>query len=303
MMVKFINEEREVYGVESICRVLPIASSTYHEAKAREADYLRVPPRVRYDEVLREEIRRIWRDNFQVYGARKVWHQLKRDGFQVARCTVERLMRRMGLQGAVRGRKTRTTIPSPADPRPLDLVKREFSAEAPNELWVADFTYVAAWTGFVYVAFVIDVFSRMIVGWRVSCSMSAELTLDALEQALWAREVKGRLIHHSDRGSQYLCIRYSERLADAGIEPSVGGVGDSYDNALAESVIGLFKTEVIRRRGPWKNLESVECATLEWVDWFNNRRLLAPIGNIPPAEFEQAYYDGMEPSAMAVGVE
>jgi transposase InsO family protein len=283
--------------------VLPIAPSTYYEAKAREEDCLRVPPRVRYDEVLREEIRRIWKDNFEVYGARKIWHQLKRDGFQVARCTVERLMRSMRLQGAVRGRKTRTTIPSPTDPRPLDLVKREFSAHAPNELWVADFTYVAAWSGFVYVAFIIDAFSRMIVGWRVSCSMSAELTLDALEQALWAREVKGRLVHHSDCGSQYLSIRYSDRLAEAGIESSVGSVGDSYDNALAESVIGLFKTEVIRRRGPWKNLESVEYATLEWVDWFNNRRLLEPLGNIPPAEFEQAHYDEVEASAVAVGVE
>ena len=302
-MVKFIDAERAEYGVESVCRVLPIAPSTYYEAKAREQDYLRVPPRVRYDEVLCEEIRRVWGDNFEVYGARKVWHQLKRDGFRVARCTVERLMCSLGLQGAVRGRNTRTTIPSPTDPRPLDLVKREFSAGAPNELWVADFTYVAAWTGFVYVAFIIDVFSRMIVGWRVSCSMSAELTLDALEQALWAREVKGRLIHHSDRGSQYLSIRYSERLADAGVEPSVGGVGDSYDNALAESVIGLFKTEVIRRRGPWRNLESVEYATLEWVDWFNNKRLLEPIGNIPPAEFEQAYYDGVEASAKVAGLE
>jgi len=302
-MTTFIDEQRQEYGVESICRVLPIAPSVYYEAKAREEDYLRVPPRVRYDEVLCEEIRRVWKDNFEVYGARKVWHQLKRDGFRVARCTVERLMRSMGLQGAIRGRRAKTTMPNPADSRPLDLVNREFSADRPNALWVADFSYVASWAGFVYVAFVIDVFSRMIVGWRVSCSMSAELTLDALEQALWAREVKGQLIHHSDRGSQYLSIRYSERLADAGIEPSVGSVGDSYDNAMAESVIGLFKTEVIHRQGPWRNLESVECATLEWVDWFNNRRLYEPLGNIPPAEFEQAYYDGVESSAVLVGVE
>jgi len=302
-MTTFIDEQRQEYGVESICRVLPIAPSVYYEAKAREEDYLRVPPRVRYDEVLCEEIRRVWKDNFEVYGARKVWHQLKRDGFRVARCTVERLMRSMGLQGAVRGRRAKTTMPNPADSRPLDLVNREFSADRPNALWVADFSYVASWAGFVYVAFVIDVFSRMIVGWRVSCSMSAELTLDALEQALWAREVKGQLIHHSDRGSQYLSIRYSERLADAGIEPSVGSVGDSYDNAMAESVIGLFKTEVIHRQGPWRNLKSVECATLEWVDWFNNRRLYEPLGNIPPAEFEQAYYDGVESSAVLVGVE
>jgi len=196
----------------------------------------------------------------------------------------------------------KTTILRACDPRRLDLVNREFNASRPNQLWVADFSYVAKWVGMVYVAFVVDVFSRMIVGWRVSSSMSAELTLDALEQALWAREVKGRLVHQSDRGSQYLSIRYSERLADAGIEPSVGGVGESYDNALAESVIGLFKTEVIRRRGPWKKLESVEYATLEWVDWFNNRRLLEPIGNIPPAEYEQAYYDGVEASARVAGL-
>ena len=213
-MTKFIDDHRQEYGVESICRVIPIAPSTYYVAKAREEDYLRVPPRVRYDEVLREEIRQVWGNNFEVYGARKVWHQLKRDGFQVARCTVERLMRSMGLQGAVRGRKTRTTIPSSADPRPLDLVKREFSAGRPNALWVADFTYVAAWPGFVYVAFVIDVFSRMIVGWRVSSSMSAELTLDALEQALWAREVKERLVHHSDRGGQGGFNRLSQQLND-----------------------------------------------------------------------------------------
>jgi putative transposase len=302
MMVKYIDDHREEYGVEPICRVLPIAPSTYHEAKAREDDYLRVPPRVRYDDVLRVEIQKIWGDNFEVYGARKVWRQLKRDGFGVARCTVERLMRSLGLQGAIRGRTAKTTVANPADPQPLDLVKREFTASRPNELWVADFTYVASWAGMLYVAFIIDVFSRMIVGWRVSNSMSAELTLDALEQALWAREVKDRLIHHSDRGSQYLSIRYSERLTDAGIDPSVGSKGDSYDNAMAESVIGLFKSEVIYRRGPWKNIESVEYATLEWVDWFNNRRLLEPLGYIPPAEFEQAYYDGEEASARVAGL-
>jgi transposase InsO family protein len=211
-------------------------------------------------------------------------------------------MRDMGIQGAVRGRRERTTIANADDRRPLDLVERAFVAGRPNALWVADFTYVATWSGMNYVAFVIDVFSRMIVGWRVSSSMSSELTLDALEQALWAREVKDRLIHHSDRGSQYLSIRYTERLIDAGVEPSVGSTGDSYDNALAESIIGLFKTEVIRRRGPWKNLESVEFAVLEWVDWFNNRRLLEPIGNVPPAEFERAYYDEVERSAAVAGL-
>lgn len=291
-----------MYGVESICKVLPIAPSVYYEAKAREDDWMRLPPRLRSDEVLKVEIRRIWEEDFCVYGARKIWRQLKREGFEVARCTVERLMRSEGIQGAIRGRVVKTTVPHSSDSRPLDLVDRDFTADRPNQLWVADFTYVATWSGVVYVAFVIDAFSRMIVGWRVSTSMSADLTLDALEQALWAREVKDRLIHHSDRGSQYLSIRYSERLTDAGIDPSVGSKGDSYDNAMAESVIGLFKSEVIYRRGPWKNLESVEYATLEWVDWFNNRRLLEPIGYIPPVEFEVAYYERVEASAVVAGL-
>jgi putative transposase len=290
-VVKFIDEQRGDYGVESICTVLPIAPSTYYEYKARESDLDRVPVRARRDAWLRTEIQRVWEENFSVYGPRKVWRELKRQGISVARCTVERLMRAMGLRGAVRGKKRpMTTVGDGVEQRPADLVNRVFAAARPNELWVADFTYVATWTGFVYVAFVIDVFARMIVGWRAAASMSGELTLDALEQALWAREVGDILIHHSDRGSQYLSIRYSERLLEAGVEPSVGSAGDAYDNALAESVIGLFKTEVIRARGPWRSLEAVEYATLEWVDWFNNRRLLEPIGYIPPAEFEQAYY-------------
>jgi transposase InsO family protein len=237
-----------------------------------------------------------------VYGARKVWLQLKREGRSVARCTVERLMRMMGLQGVVRGKAIRTTIPRDADSRPLDLVQRDFTAARPNQLWVADFTYVITWAGFVFVAFITDVYSRMIVGWRVAKSMSADLTLDALEQALWARKVNEPLIHHSDRGSQYLSIRYSERLAAAGIEASVGSVGDAYDNALAETINGLYKTEVIRKRGPWKGLEDVEYATLEWVDWFNNRRLLSSIGDIPPVEFEKAYYTGSEVMPRAAGL-
>jgi putative transposase len=301
-MTRFIDEHRQEYGVEPICRVIPIAPSVYYEQKAREADPSRRPARAQRDTVLSEKIRTIWKDNFEVYGARKVWRKLIRDGFRVARCTVERLMRQKGLQGAIRGATAKTTVSRPDDPRPLDLVQRVFVASRPNELWVADFTYVAAWTGMLYVAFIIDVFARMIVGWRVSNSMNADLTLDALEQALWAREVKERLIHHSDRGSQYLSIRYSDRLAAEGIDPSVGSVGDSYDNALAESVIGLFKTEVIYRKGPWKNIESVEYATLAWVDWFNNRRLLEPIGYVPPAEFEQTYYDGAEASAEVAGL-
>ena len=301
-MVSFIDEHRKVYGVGPMCAVLPIAPSTYYEQKARQADPARVPKRIQRDRQVGEEIRRVWEENFCVYGARKVWRQLNREGITVARCTVERLMRSMGFQGVVRGKRIRTTVADEKACRPADLVNRAFMASRPNELWVADFTYVATWKGFVYVAFVIDVFARMIVGWRVSESMSTELTLDALEQALWARTVTGGLVHHSDLGSQYLSIRYSERLSEAGINSSVGSAGDSYDNALAESVIGLFKTEVIRRKGPWKSLESVEYATLEWVDWFNNRRLLEPIGNIPPVELESAHYAIEETPVLVAGL-
>ena len=297
-MVSFIDEQRAFYGVEPICEVLPISPSTYYEQKAREKDPRRLPPRVRRDAILREHIQRVWDENFQVYGARKVWRQLRREEISVARCTVERLMRQMGLEGAVRGRKVRTTISDANAESPADLVLRDFTATRPNELWVADLTYVATWRGFVYVAFVIDVFARSIVGWRGSASLRSDLTLDALEQALYARPKTGGLVHLSDHGTQYLSIRYTERLIEAWLEPSVGSVGDSYDNALAESVIGLYKTEVIRRRGPWRNLEDVEFATLEWVDWFNNRRLLEPIGNIPPAEFERHYYGEQEAQAM-----
>jgi transposase InsO family protein len=287
-MVSFIDEHRAEYGVESICAQLPIAPSLYYEHKARQADAERLPPRLRRDRALAPEIRRVHAENFQVYGARKVWRQLGREGQVVARCTVERLMRAQGLRGVVRGRKCRTTIPDDSAARPLDRVNRQFQASRPNQLWVADFTYVATWAGFVYVAFVIDVFARRIIGWRVARSMHTELVLDALEQALWARSGAAGVVHHSDRGSQYLSIRYSERLAEAGVEPSVGSVGDSYDNALAETIIGLFKTEVIHHRGPWRHLEAVEYATLEWVDWFNHRRLLEPIGNVPPADLEVA---------------
>lgn len=289
-MVSFIDEHRDTHGVEPICAMLPIAPSTYYERKGQQAHPERVSARARRDLELQPEIHRVWDENFQVYGARKVWRQMNREGIRVARCTVERLMRDAGLAGAVRGRKCRTTIADDTAVRPLDLVCREFTASRPNQLWVSDLTYVATWQGFVYVAFVIDVFSRMIVGWRASRSLRTDLALDALEQALWARPDTHRLVHHSDRGVQYLSLRYTERLAEAGIEPSVGSVGDSYDNALAESVIGLYKTELIRRRGPWKNLEAVEFSTLEWIDWFNNRRLLEPIGNVPPAEFEEVYY-------------
>ncbi len=293
-MTRFIDEHREAYGVEPICEVLPIAPSVYYELKARERAPERRPARARRDEVLREQIGRVWRENHEVYGPRKVWRQLKREQQAVARCTVERLMRHLGLRGAVRGRRFKvTTIADAAALRPADLVTRQFRASHPNQLWVADLTYVATWRGFVYVAFVIDVFSRRIVGWRASSSLRSDLALDALEQALYERPVaeSERLIHHSDRGVQYLSIRYTERLAEAGIESSVGSKGDSYDNALAESVIGLYKTEVIRRRGPWKGVEDVEFATLTWVAWFNGSRLLEPLGYIPPNEFEALFYD------------
>jgi len=293
-MVAFIDAHRAVHGVESICTQLPIAPSTYFRHKAQHADPDRRSARARRDDELRAIIRRIWTEHFQVYGPRKVWRQMGREGLRVARCRVRRLMREMGLAGAVRGRAWVTTTQSQPDAQqPSDLVERDFTATRPNQLWVSDLTYVATWRGFVYVAFVIDVFARRIVGWRASHSLRTDLALDALEQAIYDRcdTDPGDLVHHSDRGTQYLSIRYTERLADAGIELSVGSRGDAYDNALAETVIGLFKTEVIRRRGPWRSLEAVEFATLEWVDWFNHRRLLEPIGYVPPAEYEARYYE------------
>lgn len=295
-MIAFIDDHRQVYGVE-----LPIAPSTYHAHAARRADPGRLPARARSDAALKVEIRRVFDENFRVYGVRKVWRQLGREGIVVARCTVARLMRALGLQGVVRGRPVRTTIPDPAAACPLDRVNRQFHAPAPNRLWVSDFTYVATWNGFVYVAFVIDTFAHRIVGWRVSRTAHAGFVLDALEQALHERRpIQGAgLVHHSDRGSQYLALRYTERLAEAGVEPSVGSVGDSYDNALAETINGLYKAEVIHRRGPWRSFEAVEFATLEWVDWFNHRRLLEPIGNVPPAEAEARYYAQTEVQALA----
>jgi putative transposase len=284
-MTAYIDEHREAFGVEPICDVLPIAPSTYYAAKAR-------PPSVRRlrDEKLKAEIHRVFEANYRVYGIRKVWRQLRREGFEVARCTVERLMRQQGLRGAVRGKTFRTTRAEGGTARPPDLVDRQFGAEAPNRLWVADITGVATWSGPAHVAFVIDTYARFVVGWRCATTLRTDLALDALEQALWARSPASGLVHHSDQGVQYLSIRYTERLAQAGIEPSVGSVGDSYDNALAESVIGLYKTELIRRQAPWRNTDQVEWATLEWVDWWNHRRLLEPNGNIPPAEKEDTYY-------------
>jgi putative transposase len=301
-MVEFIEGHRSAYGVEPICATLPIAPATYYEHRARKREPTRRPARARRDDALRVDIQRVWEENFAVYGAEKVWRQLGREGVAVARCTVERLMRALGLRGTVRGRTFKTTIPDAAATRPADLVRREFCASRPNQLWVADLTYVATWAGFVYVAFVIDVFARYIVGWRVSSSLRTDLALDALEQALYARPRSEGLVHHSDGGVQYLAIRYTERLVESGIERSVGSIGDSYDNALAESVIGLFKTEVIRRRGPWRGIDAVEYATLEWVDWFNNRRLLEPIGYVTPAEYEEAYYRRCETPALAAGL-
>ena len=298
-MVTFIDQYRVKYGVEPICAELPIAPSTYYEHKAREADPGRLPARHRRDAALEIDIRRVWEENFRVYGARKVWKQLNRERIRIAKCTTERLMKKLGLQGVRRGKGYKTTIPDDAAVHPADLVQREFTATRPNQLWVADITYVATWRGVVYVAFVTDVYARKIVGWRVWNSLKTDLILDALEQALYARTGTKGLVHHSDRGCQYLSIRYTERLAEAGIESSVGSVGDSYDNALAETMFGLFKAEVIWPRGPWKNMEEVEYATLEWVDWFNNRRLLESIGDVPPAEFEQAYYDQLEGQAIA----
>jgi transposase InsO family protein len=300
-MIAFIDDHREVHGVEPICKVLPIAPSTYHTHVAKRANPSRLSARARRDMALKPEIARVFAENFEVYGVRKVWRQLQRESFDVARCTVERLMRGMGLQGVIRGKPVRTTISDKAAPCPLDHVNRQFHAPRPNALWVSDFTYVSTWTGFVYVAFVIDVYARRIVGWRTSRTAHASFVLDALEQALHDRRPahRGGLVHHSDRGSQYLSIKYTERLAEAGIEPSVGSVGDSYDNALAETINGLYKAELIHRRGPWRTMEAVEFATLEWVDWFNNRRLLEPIGNIPPAEAEERYYAMMAETAVA----
>jgi len=301
-MVSFIDEHRDEYGVEPICQQLPIAPSVYYGWKAQERNASLRSARSMRDAELRPEIERVWKENFSAYGAYKVWRQLRREGVDVARCTVERLMRAMGLRGVVRGRKATTTIPDELADRPKDLMKRHFQADGPNQLWVADLTYVVTWRGFVYGAFVTDVFSRKLVGWRVSNSLRSDLALDALEQALHDRKDLEKLVHHSDRGVQYLSIRYTERLAEAGIEASVGSIGDSYDNALAETINGLDKAEVIRPNGPWKNIEEVEFATLEWVDWFNNRRLLSSIGDVPPAEFEAMYHAERKSQTKEVGL-
>jgi putative transposase len=293
-MIADIDANRDRFGVEPICQLLPIAPSTDHAASRRPAS-----ARAVRDAKLKGEIARVHAEHFGVYGARKVWRQLHREGIAVARCTVERLMRELGLEGVRRGKGHSTTTPDETAARPADLVDRHFAAQRPNQLWVADLTYVATWSGFVYVALVIDAFSGMLVGWQASRSLRTDLALDALEMAVWQRhgDLEG-LVHHSDRGSQYLSIRYTERLAEAGAVTSVGSRGDSYDNALAETIIGLYKTELIRRRGPWKGIDQVEYATLEWVDWFNHRRLLEPIGHVPPAEFEATYWSKQTPDSI-----
>ena len=294
-MIAYIDAHRERFGVEPICRALQFAPRTYYAAKAR-------PPSARAlrDEELKPQIARVHAENFDVYGAEKVWAQLNREGTRVARCTVERLMRALGLRGAVRGKPVRTTRVEDTANRPRDLVDRQFAAAAPNRLWVADLTYVRSWSGFVYLALVIDAFSGRIVGWNASGWLKTDLALDALEQAIWSRHNEtlslDGLVHHSDRGVQYLSIHYTERLAADGVVNSVGSRGDSYGNALAESIIGLYKTELVRNRGPWKGLDDVELATLEWVDWYDRRRLLGDLGHVPPAEFEATYY-AQHPSA------
>ncbi len=300
-MISFIEQHRGTHGVEPICRLLPIAPSTFHQHMACRRDPQRMSARLRRDCVLKPEITRVFEENFGVYGVRKVWRQMQREGFHVARCTVERLMRVMGLQGVIRGKRVRTTVPNSQSPRPPDHVHRQFKVSAPNRLWVSDFTYVATRKGHVYVAFVIDAYARRIVGWRASQTAHTGFVLDALEQALHERVFDGdtRLIHHSDRGSQYVSIAYTQRLLDAGIEPSVGSVGDSYDNALAETINGLYKAEVIHRRRSWKSFEAVEWATLQWVHWFNTKRLFEPIGNIPPQEAERNYYNTLDQTPVA----
>jgi putative transposase len=295
--VSFISANKKHWGVEPICKVLPFAPATYYAATTRSP-----AARTVRDEKLKPEIQRVWEEHRRVYGADKVWAQLKREGRPLARCTVERLMRDLGIRGVVRGKKVRTTWADEVSQRPTDLVERRFHATAPNRLWVADLTYVKTHSGWVYVAFVIDVFSRFVVGWQSSRSLHADLALDALEMAIWAR--RGRrldgLVHHSDRGVQYLAIRYTERLAEAGAVGSVGSRGDSYDNALAESFNGLYKTELIRHAGPWKGQDDLEHATLDYVDWFNHRRLHGELGMVPPSEFEALYYDSVNPANVAV---
>jgi len=290
-MVDFIDEHRDLYGVESICRELPIAPSTYYRTVDLNQHPEKRSERAKSDEIMSENILTIWEENYRVYGYRKIWHTLLRNGVDVARCTVARLMKHLEIEGTRRGKRVKTTQPGLPASCPLDLVSRDFRADQPNELWVADYTYVSTWQGFAYVAFVIDTFADRIVGWKLSNSQTTDFVLDALEQALHDREVPlGSLIHHSDRGSQYVSVAYTDRLSDAGIKPSVGTVGDSYDNALAETINGLYKTELIYNLGPWKSIQALELATLNWVHWYNHERLMGTIGYVPPVEYENLYH-------------
>ena len=299
MSVRFIDANRAEFGVEPICRTLQVAPSTYYAAKSRPPS-----PRAVRDAVLKVVLLALWQANYEVYGVRKLWKAMLRDGHAVGRDQVGRLMRELGICGARRGRSIRTTRPDPAGARAADLVKRQFAADGPNQLWVTDLTYVATWAGTVYVCFIVDVFSRMIVGWRVAANMRTGMVLDALEMARWSRGTRLEgLVCHSDAGSQYTSIRYGERLAELGALPSIGTIGDSFDNALAETVNGLYKTELIRRRGPWKTVDEVELATLAWVDWFNKTRLHGALGDIPPAEHEAAHYRQQQPAANLVGIQ
>ena len=292
----FIDAHAKELGIEPICRELQVAPSSWHEHAVRLVDPDKRSARARRDDALGEQIRRVHEASFGLYGTRKVWHQLRRQGIKVAKCTVERLMRGLGLAGIRRGKTCVTTVSNPKASCPLDKVNREFHVSRPNALWVVDFTYVHTWAGFVYVAFVIDAFARRIVGWKVGTSATAGFVLDALEQAIPARRPgpEDGLIHHSDRGVQYLAMSYTQRLAEAELVPSVGSVGDSYDNALAETINGLYKAEVIWRQRSWPNASAVEMATLRWVDWFNNHRLFGPNGHIPPAEAEAIYYAAID---------
>lgn len=298
-MIRFVDRYRAQFGVEPICKVLQLAPSTYHRHKQLEREPDKRSDRAKRDEELELKITEIWEESFRNYGILKIWHQLLKDKEAVARCTVERLMRRLGIEGVRRGKKYKTTIPDEKAFCPLDLVNREFKAQRPNQLWVADITYVSTWAGMVFVAFVVDVFSRRIVGWRAMKNMRTDLILDALEQALWARGKPRGVTHHSDRGSQYLSIAYSDRLNEAGFNASVGSVGDSYDNALAETINGLYKAEVIHKEGPWKNLDQVELATATWVEWFNNRRLYSMLDYVSPAEYEELFYQQTESARVA----
>ncbi len=298
-MIGFIRDHRGQHGVEPVCRVLQIAPSTFydHQVIARDPD--QAPDRAKRDEELRPELLRVWQENRSVCGARKLWHAIKRERIEIARCTVERLMRDIGIEGVRRGKKVRTTHGQPVEICPLDKVNRQFRASQPNQLWVSDFTFVSTWRGLVYVAFVIDTFANRIVGWKASTSQDTQFVLDALKQAIYARRPADNLIHHSHRGSQYVSTKYTEGLADAGLEPSVGSVGDSYHNAPAETMIGLFKAEAINRLGPWKSKDQVEWETLKWVGWFNTKRLLEPLGYSTPQEAEDAYYQSLKTDNIA----